>query len=145
MAEGGGIGPRSRKNGPFIKRSSSSSARHTLRNGGSPWLESQVSCPGTRIGPFCYCPTARLAKWCRELSVYLHVYYSHTSSTALWRFPQPFLLTCSGGSLRWERNLRKNFPDRTAKDSRKWQPARAAFSTLTPVSILLSNHALSIP
>jgi hypothetical protein len=54
--------------------------------------------------------------------VYLHVYYSHTSSTTLWGFPQLFHLTCTGGSLRWDCNLNKTFPapqSETAKESRK--------------------------
>src|SRR6266478_304650 len=85
-AEGGGIGPHSRKNGPFIKRSSSSlldtpsvmEAHH-----GS----TRYSLTGARFGPFCYRPTARLAEWRREISVYLYVYYSHTSTAAHGRYP----------------------------------------------------------
>jgi hypothetical protein len=33
-------------------------------------------------GLFVIAPLARLAKWYRELSLYLHVYYPHTSAPA---------------------------------------------------------------
>jgi hypothetical protein len=148
MAEGRGFGPRSRKNEPFIKQFSSSNARRTLRNGGSPQLESPLFFRGA-IRAFLLSlhshgsPSGTGSYVC----IFINIYSLHTSATALWRISTAFHLTCSGELAKNGFAILKELSrphSLAAKDSRKGQPSKGLpfhFKPACIVTMLLAVNA----